>query len=546
VALVLVAQVGFALSADDRTIPVSVGPLDGRRGVGSAIALAAAAVVLKLVLDLVAAVASARLAADVLALRRRTILRAFVLAPWLVQAREREGILQEYASTHAHRAAAASISATSGLAAGCSLAALLLSALVVNTWGALTIIAFGGVLFVLLLPLTRVAARFGRVQREANARFVTRVAEASAVSREVRTFGVERALFDRLGSSIDEFSHAYVRTQTATRAAPDVFQSVALLLLVGSLLALYLFEVDGLASFGAVLLLLMRALLHTRTIQGTMTAIGEQAAYVTQLREREAAFAAAVVPRGEEVLEEVADISFRDVSFSYDGSTPALAAISFDVRAGETIGIVGPSGAGKSTLVSILLGLVEPTSGEFHVNGRPPRAYTATSWFANIAFVPQEPRLLDASVADNIRFLRSDIVDADVERGAVLANIHEEIVRWPAGYATPAGPRGVALSGGQRQRICLARALAGDPATVLLDEATSSLDVRSEAAIQEAIASLKGQRTMFIVAHRISTLAICDRLVVLRDGVMEDIGTVDELRRRNDYFARALQLSRLA
>jgi ATP-binding cassette, subfamily B, bacterial len=180
------------------------------------------------------------------------------------------------------------------------------------------------------------------------------------------------------------------------------------------------------------------------------------------------------------------------------------------------------------------------------VNDRTALEYSQDSWFRNVAYVPQEPRLLDASVADNIRFLRDDIDDDQVRQGAQLAHIHDEIVRWPQGYDTPAGSRGAALSGGQRQRICLARALARDPSLVVLDEATSSLDVRSESVIQDAIGSLRGHRTMFIVAHRISTLAICDRLIVLRDGQLDDIGTIDELRTRNEYLVHALELSGLA
>ncbi len=152
-----------------------------------------------------------------------------------------------------------------------------------------------------------------------------------------------------------------------------------------------------------------------------------------------------------------------------------------------------------------------------------------------MAYVPQEPRLFSASVADNIRFLRQ-LGAASVERAARLAHVHDEIMAMPAGYDTMIGQQADAVSGGQKQRICLARALAGSPEILLLDEPTSALDMLSEAAVETSLKSLHGAVTIFIIAHRLSVLGICDRALVLENGRISAFGPLEELARADAYY----------
>jgi ABC-type multidrug transport system fused ATPase/permease subunit len=159
--------------------------------------------------------------------------------------------------------------------------------------------------------------------------------------------------------------------------------------------------------------------------------------------------------------------------------------------------------------------------------------------------VPQEPRLLVDTVAANIRFLREGVSDADVERAARLAGLHDEIAARPEGYATLVGPRGEGFSGGQRQRMCIARALVRKPDVIIFDEPTSALDVHAEAVVQEALARLKGTATLFIIAHRLSTLRVCDRVMVLQEGRLQSFASSEELARNEGYFADALRLAQL-
>src|SRR5262249_17350111 len=163
---------------------------------------------------------------------------------------------------------------------------------------------------------------------------------------------------------------------------------------------------------------------------------------------------------------------------------------SFTVAKGEVIGVVGPSGAGKSTLVQLLLRLREPTTGKMLTDGHDVRELSLDDWYRRFTFVPQEARLFSGTVGDNIRFFREDVDQAAIELAAKRAHLHEEIMAWPDAYDTPVGERGGQLSGGQRQRLCIARALADDPDVIVLDEPTSSLDIRSDALIRETLAEL--------------------------------------------------------
>jgi ABC-type multidrug transport system fused ATPase/permease subunit len=201
--------------------------------------------------------------------------------------------------------------------------------------------------------------------------------------------------------------------------------------------------------------------------------------------------------------------------------------------------VVGPSGSGKSTLAQLLLRLREPTSGEVDVDGVDARSFTESSWRRHVALVPQQAHLLHGTVAENIAFLRPWVDDAAIERAARDAGIHDEILALPAGYQTSVGASTRDLSGGQVQRISIARALAGSPSVLVLDEPTSALDVHSEAIVQDTMESLRHRMLVVIVAHRLSTLSICDQLVVLRDGVVEAFGPPSEVMASSPFFAMA-------
>jgi ATP-binding cassette, subfamily B, bacterial len=192
--------------------------------------------------------------------------------------------------------------------------------------------------------------------------------------------------------------------------------------------------------------------------------------------------------------------------------------------------------------VQLLLQLRLPNEGRYLINDLPAEHYSREDWHRQVSYVPQEPRLLHASVTDNIRFFR-EIDDDAVERAARLARIHDDIMEWSSGYDTIVGPRADAVSGGQQQRICLARALAARPDVLVLDEPTSALDPHSEALIGESLTALKHELTLFIIAHRMSTLDICDRVMVIVDGRLVAFDTKALLQTQSTYYRHASQLA---
>jgi ATP-binding cassette subfamily B protein len=237
-------------------------------------------------------------------------------------------------------------------------------------------------------------------------------------------------------------------------------------------------------------------------------------------------------------------VAFDEVSFRYPTRPDALALDRFDlsITPGETVAIVGPSGAGKTTVFNLLLRFYDPEQGAVRLDGIDVRDLALHDLRRALAIVPQEPVLFTSSVADNIRYGRPDASDAEVRAAAEAASALSFIDALPQGFATDLGARGLRLSGGQRQRIAIARALLCNPAVLLLDEATSALDAESELAVQQALDRLMHQRTTLVIAHRLATVQKADRIVVVDQGRVVDVGRHADLVRRDGLYARLAEL----
>jgi ATP-binding cassette subfamily B protein len=248
--------------------------------------------------------------------------------------------------------------------------------------------------------------------------------------------------------------------------------------------------------------------------------------------------AVAGMAAGLKIPEVRGQIAFDDVHFSYTPERVALDGVSFRVEPGQVAAFVGPSGAGKTTITQLVPRFYDPQSGSIRLDGHDLRELDLDSLRSHIGIVTQETYLFHDTIANNLRYGRTDASQADLEAAARAANIHDFIASLPEGYATIVGERGHKLSGGERQRLAIARVLLKDPKILILDEATSALDSENEALIQEAFEPLMQGRTSLVIAHRLSTVISADVIFVVEGGKIVESGTHSLLLARGGTYAR--------
>jgi ABC-type multidrug transport system fused ATPase/permease subunit len=540
--LALIAQVATSLVPGAHRESLHAGPLHLHTSVGTLIAIAFSAATVRLVLQFPLSILPARIAADVQAGLRAKLFHAFTRASWDVQSRDREGQLQDTMTSQVMQATGGVMNMTGLITSLFTFLVLLAYAFALNVLAAVIVVTVALALFGVLRPLRRQGVRRARALSQAQVQYAGGIAESIRVAEETQVFGAGAAQRDRIDDLVETARGLFFRTQMLIKLISNLYQSLIYLLLLAGLAVLYLTGGSHVGSLGAVVLILVRASSSGQNVQTAYQGLSQSMPFVERTQEAERRYLESSPVEGERPLPAVSTLAFESVNFAYRPGRPVLSDISFEVTGGEVVGIIGPSGAGKSTLVQLLLRLRTPDEGRYLVNGIPADEIAHDAWKRRVAYVPQEPRLIHASAAENIRYFRA-LDDDAVERAARLARIHDDIMGWPKGYETIVGPRADAVSGGQQQRICLARALAARPEVLVLDEPTSALDPHSETLIGESLSGLKHELTLFVVAHRMSTLDICNRVIVIIDGRLVAFDTIDLLQRKNSYYRSASALA---
>ena len=386
-----------------------------------------------------------------------------------------------------------------------------------------------------------VIAGFGRrIRRTARRRQVQsaevtqRLIEILAGIKIIKAFGAERLEHDGFRSASQRLfrrSMKVVKTRVQSRTLVDALNNASgvgvLVLGIGLVLSgRWGLTVGDLAAFAFVSATLYRPL---RTIARGWSKLQDTAPSAERFFEvLDTEVDILDAPDATPIGRLRSSIRFRHVGFSY-GREAVLRDVDFEARAGEVVALVGRTGAGKTTLVDLLLRFYDPDEGSIEIDGVDLRRARRDSLLGQVAVVTQEPFLFDGTISENIRYGRRGASDAEVLAAARAAHVDEFVQGLPEGYDTEVGVGGTLLSGGQRQRITIARAILRDPAILILDEATSSLDSQSERTVQEALEALLPGRTVFVIAHRLSTVRRADRILVIENGRVSQSGTHEEL-----------------
>jgi ABC-type multidrug transport system fused ATPase/permease subunit len=408
---------------------------------------------------------------------------------------------------------------------------------------------FGGCYF-LIASLVRQRLRgLGLIFAKTNDQRIQAVQEGLGGIRDVILDRAQAAYQQRFSTFDDQYRRAQARSEFLNGSPRVMIEAVGMLLLAGFALAYS----SNKASLGALLPVLGALALGVQRLmpllqqvyRGWSAMVNAQASLDDVLKLIE--YEPPKLLEGEQ-LEFAAAITLRGVSFCYGraGSATVLHDINLDIRRGERIGIVGPTGSGKSTLVDLLMGLLFPAGGQLRVDGAEITPQNAAAWQRHIAHVPQTIFLTDASLMENIAFAVAPgrIDRSRVEAAAQAAQIHNHIVSLPEGYQTRAGERGVKLSGGQRQRIGIARALYRQADVLVLDEATSALDDVTEERVMRGIDAIARDVTVIVIAHRLSTLKGCDRILQLERGRLVAVSTYQQLMQQRAGIGREEEVGR--
>ncbi len=539
--LFIIAHVAASLTSTPSAL-ASFGPLDlGGFSTTGLVWLGFAMVPVVLAVQVVSGWQIARVYASSIHNARSRLIESHADANWPAKEKMTGATLVQIAHANVSRTGDAVMAAGSLVAAGANFIALLASAVVIDPLAALAITGGVAALLGLVLPLAQMARRLQARLVGMNRAYAAGLYEYAAIGREIEIFGVQRNSTAAILAVSRRLRRATQRARMVSSVSSAIFKSAALFLVLALLAVVTWSGTGNFGALAATALILLRSVSYGQAVQTNLHSLMEGSAWVADLRRNVDELEASTVgvrvdPAPAPLRGEPVALALQNLTFGYSEGARVLTDLSLEIQAGGYVGIAGVSGAGKSTLAELLLALRRPSSGKVLVDGVDLARIPPELWSRRIAFVPQEPVLTSGSLRDNVRFYRDYITDDQIDWALAAANVLTDARGWEDGIDTQVGSLGGRLSGGQKQRIAIARALVDEPSLLVLDEPTSALDELSEAKIAATLATVRGRMTIVVIAHRLSTLRRCDRVIVLADGGLAAFGPPEVLGNLSGYL----------
>lgn len=521
-ALVIIAQAGLAVAREPGGgTHLEIGPVGTHASIGLALSLAAVMLLVRTLALLYAAHIPARILSNLQAHMRNELWRSYVEADYTTQAAGSDGALQQIAINHISRASGVILYASMAMTALLALGVMLLAALVVQPFAAVATVALGVLLYRIYRPLSGVVKRAAARNYQAVEAIGKAVNDASRSTLDRLTFGSSSGFSKRYHNAVDQAVEPTYREFFAAGALQATYQGIILLVLVAGLVAAAaLGSSSQVAELGAVVLIVVRSGSYLQQLQSAT----QQLTATEPYRERIASTIDEYRRKARTTegldLDPIETLQVDNLEYTYPGTLrPVVDGFSLEVNRGDLVGIAGRTGVGKTTILQLLLRLRRPQAGEYLINGESAYLYSEESWVRQLAFVPQEPTLFDGTIAENIRIWRH-IPDSIIESAARRAHLDEDLAHWDDGLAHRVDSYSKVVSGGQRQRVAFARAIAGSPSLLIMDEPTSAVDRATAEGLFESLISLRANTAIIVVAHDAAVLELCDRVIRLETAQM--------------------------